>query len=365
MQESFDGRCLREVADKVEVHLDTVEQWVAIFKLRGIAGLLRKPWTLNDEKQKEVEQKIKNLNALIHQSPSLYGINRTSWRTEDLAAVYSKVYGVVLTRSTVWNYLQRQGYRFRKAKEVLTSPDPKFREKLDKITSILNNLKPDDRFFSIDEMGSCGIRAKVGWSYTEPGEQKTVKAHQKAKAYIICTAALELTTNQVTHFYSRAKNTDEMIKLMEVLIEQYRGMRKIYLSWDAASWHASSKLKERIKEVSARAYRKEHGTPAVELAPLPASAQFLNVIESVFSGLAKAVLHNSDYKGADDCKQAIDRYFSERNAYYLKYPKRAGKRIWGKELVPAKFSPDQNCKDPRVRFNGKKKSQALKKPVNN
>jgi hypothetical protein len=32
------------------------------------------------------------------------------------------------------------------------------------------------------------------------------------KGSLICTAALELSTNQVTHFYSKRKNTAEMIK---------------------------------------------------------------------------------------------------------------------------------------------------------
>ena len=33
----------------------------------------------------------------------------------------------------------------------------------------------------------------------------------------------------------------------------------------------------------------------IELVPLPTSAQFLNVIEGVFTGMTKAVIHNSDY----------------------------------------------------------------------
>src|SRR4029077_13901725 len=62
---------------------------------------------------------------------------------------------------------------------------------------------------------------------------------QKSKGCLIITAALELSGNQVTHFYSKKKNTAEMIRLMETLIDQYRDRRKIYLSWDAASWHVS------------------------------------------------------------------------------------------------------------------------------
>ena len=89
--------------------------------------------------------------------------------------------------------------------------------------------------------------------------------------------------------------------------------------------------------------------PIVKLVPLPTSAQFLNVIESVFSGMAKAILHNSDYGSVDECKAAIDRYFEERNAAYQRNPRRAGNKIWGKELVAPWFSPSNNCKDPNWR----------------
>jgi hypothetical protein len=85
------------------------------------------------------------------------------------------------------------------------------------------------------------------------------------------------------------------------------------------------------------------------LAPLPSSAQFLNVIESVFSGLAKAIIHNSNYKGTDECKAAIDTYFQGRNENFRKNPQKAGNKIWGKELVIPVFNESKNCKDPKWR----------------
>ena len=115
--------------------------------------------------------------------------------------------------------------------------------------------------------------------------------------------------------------------MLEILISKNTTNERIFFSWDAASWHASKKLYEKVKEVNVPEYRNGHNTPLVELAPLPSSAQFLNVIESVFSGMAKAVIHNSDYQSVDDCKLAIDRYFTERNQAFLDNPKRAGKKF--------------------------------------
>ena len=163
---------------------------------------------------------------------------------------------------------------------------------------------------------------------------------------MIVTAALELATNQITHFYSEKKNTREMIRLLEILLQKYRGESRIYLSWDAASWHASGELHEKVEEVNSDDYRTLHGTPTVELAPLPSCAQFLNVIESVFSGMSRAIIHNSDYQSVEECKAAIDRYFSERNQNFRDNPRRAGKKIWGHELVEPVFSESHNCKDP-------------------
>jgi hypothetical protein len=76
---------------------------------------------------------------------------------------------------------------------------------------------------------------------------------------------------------------------------------------------------------------------------LPSGVQFLNVIEAVFSGLARAVIHNSNYSSVDECKIAIDRHFEERNLHFTKNPRRAGNKIWGKERVEAKFSEANNC----------------------
>ena len=240
-------------------------------------------------------------------------------------------------------------FTVRKAKKVLTSPDPDYRMKLQAITEILRNLKPDERFFSVDEFGPFAVKIQGGRSLVGPGEIRTVPQRQKSKGSLIVTAALELSENQVTHFYSERKNTDEMIKLLEVLLAKYADQSCIYFSWDAASWHGSKKFSKRVEEINSPGYRAEHKGPLVKLAPLPACAQFLNVIESVFSGMARAIIHNINYQSVEECKAAVDRYFLERNDDFKAHPKRAGDKIWGKELVPPAFKESNNCKDPRYR----------------
>ena len=229
---------------------------------------------------------------------------------------------------------------------MLTSNDPDYAEKLAHVRSILSTLGPDEAFFSIDEFGPFAVKAKPGRVLAAPGEEPQVAQWQKSKGCLILTAALELSGNQVTHFYSAKKNTTEMIQMMDLLLDRYRDRRKLYLSWDAASWHISKRLFERIEENNKAAA--ESGGPLVETAPLPARAQFLNVIESIFSGMARAIIHNSDYGSVDEAKAAIDRYFDERNRHFREHPRRAGNKIWGKERV-APSSPRRTIVKTRGR----------------
>jgi len=228
----------------------------------------------------------------------------------------------------------------------LTSTDPDYREKLIVITKILSNLKSNEKFFSIDEYGPFSIRIYGGLAYSKKDEQKTYPQWQMTKGCLIITAALELSTNQVIHFYSFKKNTNEMLKLLNILLEKYQSEKSIYLSWDAASWHISKKLNEKVEEINMQVDQNVIKSSKVFLCPLPASAQFLNVIESVFSGMAKAIIHNSDYQSVEKCKIAVDRYFLDRNNYFIQNPKIAGNKIWGKERVPPIFAESNNCKDP-------------------
>jgi hypothetical protein len=65
--------------------------------------------------------------------------------------------------------------------------------------------------------------------------------------------------------------------------------------------------------------------------------------------MARAIIHNSDYQSVEECKDAIDRHFAERNQYFKENPKRAGNKIWGDELVEAKFSESNVCRTPVYR----------------
>jgi transposase len=332
------------------VHRASYYRWYRRFLRFGEDGLKdrsRRPKSIGTLKA-DNEVNINAVFEILHSPPSEHGINRTTWRIPDIRACL-ETRGIYVSKHVVRKIVRNAGYSWKKARIALTSNDPNYRRKLDRIKKILSSLGTDERFFSIDEFGPVAIKMIGGRKLVAPGECVLVPQFQRSRGTLTVTGALELSTNQITHFFSDGKNTNEMIRLIDVLLSSYRGCSRIYLSWDGASWHSSQKLKDKVAQINRSSYRNNYGTPRVTLVPLPASSQFLNVIESVFSGMAKAIIHNSNYASLQEAQAAVARYFEERNRYFRDHPKVAGKRIWGKEQTASKFSESHNCKDKRFR----------------
>jgi transposase len=327
-----------------------VEKWCVAYERLGIDGLpVERSRNLSEESQAAIREKKQRLSKIIHETPNAYGINRASWSLQALSDAYQNTYGERASRSSISEYFAAAGYKFKKAKKSLMSVDPTYREKLNKIRDTLSRLSEDEKFFSIDEFGPFSVKIRGGRALVPADQIRTIPQRQRSRGSLICTAALELSSNQILHFYSKKKNPKEMIKLLRRLIIGCRRQKRIFVSWDSASWHASKMLYKVVDEINSDEFRRRHKTPIVKLMPLPAGAQFLNVIESVFSGMARAILHNSNYRSVDECKSAINMYFSDRNRAFLERPRRAGNKIWGKERVEAVFKEENNCKDPRWR----------------
>jgi transposase len=79
--------------------------------------------------------------SLLHEPPTTYGMNRTTWTMPILRQVLRKN-GRQVGHKVVGKIIKAAGYKWRKAKVVLTSNDPAYNEKLDRIRSILANLHP-------------------------------------------------------------------------------------------------------------------------------------------------------------------------------------------------------------------------------
>ena len=322
------GISAHEISQLLSISRNTLRRVMVKYRRDGFAGVFqRKSRDVQTERHRNSQLKAKQILEILHHRPNSFGINRTSWTQSLISEVYERTHGQTIGASTVGDLIRKAGYSFKKARRVLTSPDPDYAEKVEALLSILHTLQQDEDLFFIDEFGPRAVKKYGGRLYLKKGHTADVPKSQSPKGSVTFSAALSATTNQLCWLYGDAKDTRAIIDLIEVLYNRFFYKSRIYISWDAASWHGSNQLVIWLDALNAETVRFGSG-PYVEFVPLPTSSQFLNVIESVFSCMAKAVIHHSDYGSDKEMKTAISRHFRERNMFFERNPRRAGKKIW-------------------------------------
>jgi transposase len=317
------------IASKVERPPRSVQNWMRQYSWHGLEGIVdrrhgKRPSSQRNVQRSEIRQK--RILEILHDRPSSFGINRSNWNLESLARAYEARHGERLGKSTVGRLVSKSGYRFRKARKVLTSPDPDYREKVNLLLNTLHNLRDDELLFFVDELGPLRVRKYGGRTYTKEQAQEVPQV-QPHRGSITLAGALSATANQVSWLFSDAKDTFSMIDLIEILFNQHNNMSRLYVTWDGASWHRSQDLFDWLDAFNRDTEQRQDG-PTIFLLPLPVSAQFLDVIEAVFSGMKRAVIHHSDYRSTREMKSAISAHFKDRNDFFKQNPQRAGKKIW-------------------------------------
>lgn len=318
------GRRLLEVMKSTNAAKGTIYRWLRNFnkdRLDSIKVRINAP-----ERERVKAERQTRIIDIVHKMPSLYGINRTTWTYGAIAEAYKKEYGTAISKEKVQGVIHNTDYSWRHARRVLTSPDPEYKAKVERLLDALQGLKEGERFFFIDEVGPYQVK-KYGGRLLLPKDQiETLPEYQKSRGKIQFVAALEAVTNQLTWIFTADKSALSVIGLIEKLAIDYADSPAIFMTWDAISVHGSKAVMEWIA-----AHNEAATGPHIEVVPLPSRSQFLNVIESVFGGMKKAVICNSDYSTPLEMQEAIALHFEDRNQYYRNNPKRAGNKIWDKQ----------------------------------
>jgi transposase len=221
---------LEKISEKIERPINVIRRWIRDFNYRGMPGLARprKPRSPG-ERGAVVEKRKKQFLDILHDRPRSFGISRASWNLTSLAKAYGDKYGERISQSSVNRAIQQAGYSIKKARRVLTSPDPEYREKVEQVLSTLQNLEPHELFFFIDELGPLRVKKYGGRTFAAKGDVPTVPQVQAHKGSITMAGALNATANQVTWLFSPAKDTQSMIDLIEILFNQDSYVKRFLL----------------------------------------------------------------------------------------------------------------------------------------
>jgi transposase len=121
------GVPIRTIAKSLSISPISVRKYVRVFAAGGVEALFASGRRIGGRRAEN--QAIRQaVFALLHEPPSAIGINRTTWRMADLTQMLRQR-GTPVCAQVVREITRSAGWRWRKARKVLTSTDPEYREK--------------------------------------------------------------------------------------------------------------------------------------------------------------------------------------------------------------------------------------------
>lgn len=177
------------VARTLKSSKPTVARYWQRYLDQGVVSISNQTYgSLRKAQNKDVQGVI---FQVLHSPPSARGFNRTTWRMKDLRHVLRES-GMPTSLELIRQVVRKAGYKWRRARVMLTSRDPHYREKLGNIQHILSNIRCGERFFCVDEFGPFAIKMHPGRLLVAPNQFPKVPQYQRSRGKLILTSALEL-----------------------------------------------------------------------------------------------------------------------------------------------------------------------------
>jgi len=139
---SHQGKSVSQISELLGLHANTVRSVIKKFQANGFEGLQRKPRGKPEEKLKAYDKAY--WADVLSQPPSSFEQLATpdqNW-TYELIQQYTEHYlQFKVTISTIWNHLRRVGFTSGRAKLSITSPDPDYQVKRQRVEVLKKKSK--------------------------------------------------------------------------------------------------------------------------------------------------------------------------------------------------------------------------------
>ena len=222
-----------------------------------------------------------------------------------------------ISRSTVFEILNDAEIKPHKVRYYVEKRDPEFEEKMaivlhvyrevDMINNgvIIPDLK-DTITVSFDEKpGMQAISMTSEELPPVPGKHPSVTRDYEYKRLgtLSLLAGIDLHNGTVTEIVSRTHNSDDFISFLKKLDSSYPGEKRIRLILDNLRVHTSEKTREYLLTVPNR----------FQFIFTPKHGSWLNIVEMLFSKLARTMLREIRVKTIEELENRIHQYFQEIN----------------------------------------------------
>jgi transposase len=323
------GEATASIAQALGVSAQTVSHWRSRLARKGVQGLQEVPRPGRPRRIGETQRL--ELLALACEPAELQG---RATPTLDELVDRAVQRGVVkqISRSHLQRILQAGDLRPHRVRQWLHSPDPQFREKVNKICALYRRAPKGSVVLSIDEKtGIQAIERKHADREPLPGRARRREFEYIRHGTQALIAALDVHTGRVIGSCSDRRTQADLVAFMEQLAIAYPKGR-IHIVWDNLNTHRAQAVWD---EFNAR-----HDQRFVfHFTPLHAS--WVNQIELLFGIYSRRVLRQASHTSIGHLRQRTEAFIAQRN----RAPKPFKWTFAGFELQtgePLRFNNDAN-----------------------
>jgi len=222
---------------------------------------------------------------------------RDVWTQQSLAEALLKKSGVEVSRSTVQRALRARGLRPHRVRQWLHSPDPRFRELVQRICHLYLHPPKDAVVISIDEkpMQALFRRFQTRIYKKDGSVRREFEYHREGTCTLL--GALDVHTGRVFGRVVKKRGADALVSFMEEIARRYPG-RQVYVVWDNLNIHCEGKDERWTR------FNQRHGN-RFHFVYTPKHASWVNQIEIWFSILHRRVLKHGSFAGVPELRGAV------------------------------------------------------------
>ena len=278
-----------EVGEILLIDDDTVRNYWRLYITQGIESLLT-------DKNKGTSPKLNEhqINKLeTHLEKNTYP------NTKGIIVWIKESFGIAYSTNGLNSLLKRLGFVYKKPVLTPCKADAKKQEEFIKqYNELKNSLNEKDQIYFMDGVHpQHNSIASFGW--IKKGKTKQLKTNNGRKRTNI-NGALNLKTKQVIYVEDERINSQTMIALLQLILEEQKE-GKIYIILDNARYYHSQLVKDFLV-----------ANDRICLKFLPPYSPNLNIIERLWHILKKAVVYNKFYPKFQEFSIAVNDFFENK-----------------------------------------------------
>lgn len=311
---SAGGRSAREIAEDVGLHPKTVREVIRGFNERGMGSIFPKK---SGRPRKFDSTASDKLIEFVRSKPEDHAIESGVWTLEAAceAAAKEKIVSSI-GRESLRRILKRNGLSWKRVKGWIRPSDPAYQQKkalrdrtLERVLSQDDwDVEYTDESWLVAQLPDGAMNPQMGSSWSDVGmPAKVPTSNKKSRVTTAMYAGISIKDRAMYYKFSGRVNTSESIDYLQWRAEEAgrRGLRRLFIIWDNASWHTSKGLKSWLREHNGKA-RREGGT-LVSILMLPKRSPWLNPIEAVFRWLKQRAIFCRIHENLEELRHVVAR----------------------------------------------------------